>query len=286
MRYGIHIHNYGEYADPLLLGELAREAEEAGWDGVFVCDHLTMNGPRGPEPVANPWIALATIALATKRVRIGPMVTPLSRRRPWQLASEAVTLDALSRGRLILGVGAGTALQQSFAPFGEALDARERADRLDEGLNILSGLWSGQPFSYRSDRFQIDDAVFLPRPVQQPRIPIWVATTWPHRRPFRRAARWDGFWADDERVDWTRGEILSPDVLREMVAYTRSQRSSDEPFEVVIGGRSPSEPARARDFLAPYADAGLTWWMEGIHPTFGSADELRARIRRGPPRGG
>jgi hypothetical protein len=285
MRYGIHIHNYGDYADPRLLIELAREAEAAGWDGVFVCDHLTMTGPSGPEPVANPWIALAAMALATQRVRLGPMVTPIPRRRPWQLASEAVTLDALAGGRLILGVGAGTALSQSFTPFEEELDARRRADRLDEGLEVLTGLWSGQAFRYHGAHFRVDDVAFLPRPVQRPRIPIWVGTTWPHRRPFRRAARWDGFFADVEGVDWMRGEIMTAPDLRAMVEYTRSQRASDEHFDVVIGGRSPTDPAQATDFLGPYAEAGLTWWMEGIHPAFGSPEDLRTRVRRGPPEG-
>lgn len=284
MRYGIHIHNFGDYADQRVLVELARDAEAAEWDGVFVCDHLTSRSASGPEPVANPWIALAAIATATRRVRIGPLVTPLPRRRPWQVASETVTLDQLAGGRLILGVGSGTTLEQSFAPFGEELDARKRADLLDEGLDVLTGLWRGEPFHYRGAHYQIENATFLPTSIQQPRIPIWVAGTWPHRRPFRRAARWDGFFADVEGVDWLRGEIMTPDDLRAMVAYVKTQRSSDQPFDVVIGGHSPIERARAAAFLAPYVDAGLTWWVEGIHPAFGSAAELRARIRQGPPR--
>jgi alkanesulfonate monooxygenase SsuD/methylene tetrahydromethanopterin reductase-like flavin-dependent oxidoreductase (luciferase family) len=283
VRYGIHFHNFGEYSDPRLLADMAREAEEAGWDGAFVCDHLTARSNGRAEPVANPWIALTAIALATRRVRIGPLVTPLSRRRPWQLASETVSLDQVSNGRMVLGVGSGTALQQSFSPFGEEMDARARADLLDEGLDVLTGLWLGERFSYQGSHYRVEDVVFLPPPMQQPRMPIWVAGTWPHRRPFRRAARWDGFFADVEGVDWVRGEIMTPDDLRAMVDYTRSQRSDAGPFDVVIGGHSPAGRSRGVAFLAPYVAAGLTWWIEGVHPAFGSVDDLRARVRRGPP---
>jgi len=283
MRYGIHIHNFENYADPRLLMDLARDAEAAGWDGVFVCDHLTARSAIGPEPVANPWIALAAIAVVTRRVKIGPLVTPLPRRRPWQVASEAATLDQLSGGRLILGVGSGTLLEQSFAPFGEEMNPRTRADLLDEGLDVLMGVWRGEPFSYHGNHYQIDDVTFLPPPIQRPRIPIWVAGTWPRRRPFRRAARFDGFFADVEGVDWTRAEMMTPDDLRSMVTYVRAQRSVDDSFEVVIGGHSPADLQEAAARLEPYANAGLTWWVEGIHPAFGSMTELRARVRRGPP---
>jgi len=283
MQYGIHVHNFGDYTDPRVLAEMAHEAEAAGWDGVFVCDHLTARSANGPQPVANPWIALSAIAVATHHVRIGSLVTPLPRRRPWQLASETITLDHLSGGRLVLGVGSGTSLEQSFAPFGEEMDPRTRAELLDEGLEVLTGLWRGEPFRYQGDHYRIEDATFLPQPVQQPRIPIWVAGTWPHRRPFRRAARWDGFFADVEGVDWMRGEIMTPDDLRAMVEYVRAQRTDDQPFDVVIGGHSPTERSRAVAFLAPYVEAGLTWWVEGIHPAFGSIADMRARIRQGPP---
>ena len=283
MRYGIHIHLFGDYADPVLLIDLAREAEAAGWDGVFVNDHLTARGASGPEATANPWIVLAAIAVVTRRVRIGPLVTPLPRRRPWQVASETVALDQLSGGRLILGVGSGTSLADNFAPFGEETDPRVRADLLDEGLAVLTGLWRGEPVQYRGAHFQIEDVTFLPRPIQHPRIPIWVAGAWPHRRPFRRAARWDGFFADVEGVDWTRGDIMTPNDLRAIIDYVGAHRSSDAPFDVVIGGHSPDERARAVAFLAPYVEAGLTWWVEGIHPAFGSVADLRSRIRQGPP---
>ncbi|HLZ10671.1 MAG TPA: LLM class flavin-dependent oxidoreductase, partial [Chloroflexota bacterium] len=133
MKYGIHFHSYGVYNNPQLMAELAHSADEAGWDGVFVSDHVTVRTAEGPQPVADPWIALAAIAMATKRVHLGPMVAALPRRRPWQLATETATLDQLSNGRLILGVGSGTALDWSFAPFGEEMDLKARAEMLDEG---------------------------------------------------------------------------------------------------------------------------------------------------------
>lgn len=285
MNYGIHFHSFGEYSDPRVLADLAHEAEEAGWDGIFVSDHLTMRTERGPSPIADPWIALTAIAMTTRRVRIGPLVTPLPRRRPWQLASETVTLDRLSNGRLILGVGSGTGLTQSFMPFGEEHDLRQRAQMLDEGLDVLTGLWSGQPFSYQGEHYQVQDAVFLPTPVQSPRIPIWVAGHWPHKRPFRRAARWNGFFADLVGVDWVQGEIIGPDVLREIVHYVNSQRTVDRAFDAVVGGHTPLDRTRAAAILAPYVEAGLTWWIEGIHEAFGSFEDMRAKIRQGPPRG-
>jgi probable F420-dependent oxidoreductase len=289
LKYAIHIHLEGECADPRCTVAFAREAEDAGWDGVFVTDHLAARDARGSLPVADPWIALAAVAAATQRVRIGPMVAALPRYRPWQLASAAATLDHLSGGRLVLGVGLGTREELSFAPFGEQRDARTRGRMLDEALAVLDGLWRGEPFSFAGDFYQVEQATCLPRPLQAPRIPVWVAGTWPHRRPFRRAARWDGCFADVEGVDWLGGAIMAPDDLRAIVAFTREQREqhgdTGSPFDVVIGGHLPDDAARAAAMLAPYAEAGLTWWVEGILDAFGSPHALRQRIRRGPPRG-
>jgi alkanesulfonate monooxygenase SsuD/methylene tetrahydromethanopterin reductase-like flavin-dependent oxidoreductase (luciferase family) len=282
VRFAIHVHNFGVYADPRLIGELAGEADRAGWDGVFVADHLLQRWQDAPQPIADPWVALAAVALATERVRIGPMVTPLPRRRPWQLAGETATLDQLSGGRLILGVGSG--IGEEFPPFGEEADLRRRAAMLDEGLDVLTGLWRGEPFSYRGEHYRLDDVTFLPRPVQQPRVPLWVAGHWPHRPPFRRAARWDGVFIDGPNVDWTAGEIIRPDDLRAAVEYTLAHRSSSEPFDVVIGGHTPSDPRQAADRIRPYADLGVTWWVEAVMEGFGTVEQTRQRLRQGPPR--
>ena len=191
--------NVREYADPRLLVEIAADAEAAGWDGVFVWDHIARE--EDPSvPATDPWIAVAGMAVRTQRVRLGVMVTPLARRRPWKVAREAVALDALSGGRFTLGVGLGGGQQAEFAAFGEEADPRVRAELLDEGLAILDGLWSGEPFSFEGKHHRIGGAQFRPRAVQQPRVPVWVAGRWPNRRPFRRAARWDGVFPVFEGV--------------------------------------------------------------------------------------
>jgi probable F420-dependent oxidoreductase len=279
MKHGISIPAFGAFGDIHRLTELAREAEDNGWDGFFLWDHLNqpLPGYTGPHlPMLDPWIALAAIAAATSRIRIGTMVTPVARRRPWKLARETVSLDLLSGGRLILGVGLGGMPQEEHTRFGEDADDRVRARRLDEGLDILAGLWSGEPFSYQGEHFQVDDATFLPRPVQQPRIPVWVAGYWPNRRPFRRAARWDGVVpakapaTPDGMPGW-----LPPDETAEMLAYTLGQRDSDTPFDVVMSVFMPPDPAQARDLAQSYADAGATWLLEGPF----DPDALSARIR-------
>jgi alkanesulfonate monooxygenase SsuD/methylene tetrahydromethanopterin reductase-like flavin-dependent oxidoreductase (luciferase family) len=297
LRYAIHVHLEGACADPKRIVDFAREAEDSGWDGFFVTDHLGAQGPSGALSVADPWIALAAVATATQRLRIGPMVAALPRYRPWQLALAATTLDHLSGGRLVLGVGSGTRDAQNFVPFtgpsGEVQHQRTRGHMLDEALAVIAGLWNGEPFSYAGKHYRVDGATMLPRPLQRSRIPIWVAGTWPHRRPFRRAARWDGCFADVEGVDWLNGGIMAPDELREIVGYLREERrqrggsvaAEQDRFDVVIGGRLPEDRSRAAATLAPYAEAGLTWWVEGVLDAFGTPEELRRKICQGPPAG-
>jgi alkanesulfonate monooxygenase SsuD/methylene tetrahydromethanopterin reductase-like flavin-dependent oxidoreductase (luciferase family) len=175
MQFGIHIPPFGPFSDLRALADFAAEAEQVGWDGFFLWDDVTFNPP---VTLADPWIALAAIALRTQRVRIGPLVTPLPRRRPHKLAREVITLDHLSAGRLILGVGSGGGADE-FDNLGEASDAKVRGSMLDEGLEVLSGLWSGEPYSFEGAHYHVKAAHFLPRPVQVPRVPIWVAVVWP-----------------------------------------------------------------------------------------------------------
>lgn len=280
MHYGISTPNFGDYSDPRLLAELAREAEAAGWEGFFIWDHIKW--PPSQEPVADPWVALAAMAMRTEHIRLGPMVTPLPRRRPWKLARETVTLDRLSGGRLILGVGSGYFQQEEFEAFGEAGDPKVRAAKLDEGLEVLTGLWSGEPFSYDGTQYQVKNTCFIPPPVQQPRIPIWVAGTWPIKAPFRRAARWDGVLPIARDFE----KPLTPAEIRDMVAYIKEHRASGDPFEVMYGGQtSGREVAEDAAIVAPYAEAGLTWWLEYRLPWLSSLAEVRERVRKGPPRG-
>jgi alkanesulfonate monooxygenase SsuD/methylene tetrahydromethanopterin reductase-like flavin-dependent oxidoreductase (luciferase family) len=204
-------------------------------------------------------------------------VTPVPRRRPWKLAREAATLDHLSGGRLILGVGIGEPPQE-FRRFGEEPDPRVRARMLDEGLEVLTGLWSGAPFSFSGAHYRIENALLLPRPVQRPRIPIWVGASWPRKPGFRRAARWDGVYPGSPHGNLTLEE------LREMRAFIQAQRATDAPFDVMAGGDVPfDDPEKAREILAAYADAGVTWWVEGVGAWRGDVEAMAAFIRGGPP---
>jgi alkanesulfonate monooxygenase SsuD/methylene tetrahydromethanopterin reductase-like flavin-dependent oxidoreductase (luciferase family) len=275
--------NVREYADPRLLVVLAAEAEAAGWDGVFVWDHIARE--EDPSvPATDPWIAVAAMAVRTQSVRLGIMVTPLARRRPWKVAREAVALDVLSGGRFTLGVGLGGGAQAEFAAFGESPDPRVRAELLDEGLAILDGLWSGEPFTFEGAHHRVSGAHFTPRSVQEPHVPIWVAGRWPNRRPFRRAARWDGVFPVFEGV--RSGEMATPEQLADAVSYTRAHRpEAGDAFDVALECVSVGED-RASDaaLAATYADAGLTWWIEALGWFRGPLETMRDRVRRGPPR--
>ena len=272
MKYGLDVRIDGEYADARVLADLAAQAEQAGWDGFFVQEALV-----GEEAIVDPWIALAAIAIQTQRIRVGVFMTALPRHRPWKLARQTVSLDHLSNGRLIFGAGLG--FQPSdFAPFSEETDLKIRAEKLDEGLAVLSGLWIGEPFSFHGKHYQVKDVRFLPRPIQSPRIPIWVAGQWPYRRPFRRAARWDGVYVMTSKAN---GEQLSPNEIREMIAYVKTHRESSELFDVAFAEETPADPKRGAEIVQPYRDAGVTWWLEGI---WGMYDAMRERIRLGPPR--
>lgn len=278
MLYAFDTPQFGPYADPKLLAELARDAEDAGWDAFFIWDHIQVNWP---DPVADPWIALAAMAIATKRIRLGPLVTPLYRRNPWKLARETVTLDHLSGGRTILGVGLGADMFGEISTFDGPLDDKTRAAMLDEGLAVLQGLWSVEKFSFEGKHYKVREAQFLPGPVQKPRIPIWVAGSWPNKPPFRRAARFDGVAPVSTHIE----KSLTPADIRAIVAFIKGQRTSDAPFDVVHSGETPGEnAAQDREIVAPYAEAGATWWLEGILPWKTSLDKVRARIRKGPPR--
>jgi alkanesulfonate monooxygenase SsuD/methylene tetrahydromethanopterin reductase-like flavin-dependent oxidoreductase (luciferase family) len=279
VHYGLSVANFADGSDPGFVIELARLAERHGWDGFFLWDHLNGWLPE-PVPLADPWIMLAGIAAVTERIRLGPMVTPLARRRPWKVAREATTLDHLSRGRLILGVGLGVPPETEFAAFGEEPDARIRAAKLDEGLEILAGLWRGEPYSFAGEHYRLNDVTFQPTPLQHPRIPIWVAAYWPHKAPLRRAARWDGVFPADAD-----GAVLSPEAVRDLIAYVQSYRTDDSPFDVVLSGATPGDdPLAAAQQIAPLIAAGMTWWLEVIGPWLGGPDALMQRIRQGPPR--
>lgn len=256
---------FGDFADPHVLIDAARRAEAAGWDGFFIWDHMFFDPSFHPN--LDPWVGLAGVATATTRIRIGTMITPLARRRPWKVARETVTLDRLSNGRLILGVGLGDPVQWDFGFFHEEIDAKTRARMLDESLEILTGLWKGEPFQYHGEHYQIEqDVTFKPTPLQKPRIPIWVAGNWANKPPMRRAARWDGFFP----IKF--GEPMSAEDVRAASAYIMQHRTRDAPFDLVNALLLPDDPAQAQEILHQYAEAGLTWWIAPLDPWTLGAD--------------
>jgi alkanesulfonate monooxygenase SsuD/methylene tetrahydromethanopterin reductase-like flavin-dependent oxidoreductase (luciferase family) len=238
--------------------------------------------------MVDPWVGLAAVAQATDRLRIGTTVTPLPRRRPQKLARETVSLDRLSGGRLTLGVGIGE-VGSEYAGLGEETDLRTRGDMLDEGLEVLTGLWSGEHYEHRGTHYHIEGARFTPTPVQRPRIPIWVGGFWPHKRPMRRAARWDGVFPLFDTRDPARAQR----ELQECLEYVRSQRTSDAPFDIVQSGITPGDdPTKAHEIVSRCERAGVTWWLEAIAPYRLGRDfdepwdlaPLQERVRQGPPR--
>ena len=282
MRYAVNVPNFEDYSDVRTVAGLAADAEAAGWDGFFVWDHLAFV-KAWKLRVADPWVLLTGVALATERLRLGPMVTPVPRRRPWKLARETVTLDRLSGGRLILGVGLGEPPEDEYGSFGEPTDPVVRAAMLDEGLEVLTRLWSGETVSFEGRHYRVEEVAFQPTPVQQPRIPIWVAGAWPRRGPLRRAARFDGSCplkvdADGELV------VLEPGDVRELRAVVdRHREDPAAPFDVMLGGATPEDPAAARAMLEPLAEAGVTWWQESVDPRQTDLEAFRRRVRQGPP---
>jgi alkanesulfonate monooxygenase SsuD/methylene tetrahydromethanopterin reductase-like flavin-dependent oxidoreductase (luciferase family) len=260
--------------------ELARAVEAAGWDGVFTWDGIHVGDD---IETYDPWTLMGAMALATERVRLGAIVSPLSRRRPWKVARETTTVDRLSNGRLVLPVGLGAIGDRGITGFGEAADRRTRAERLDEALEILTGLWSGEPFGYAGRHYQFEPIVFRPTPVQRPRIPIWVVGAWPSERSMRRVLRYDGllpYWLPS-----TSG-LARPDTpaqLAEMRDWIAARRSLDG-FEIVMDGTtSATDAASAAAGVQPWAEAGVTWWIESDWSSWDPAS-MRRRIEAGPPR--
>jgi alkanesulfonate monooxygenase SsuD/methylene tetrahydromethanopterin reductase-like flavin-dependent oxidoreductase (luciferase family) len=278
IKSGVFLPNFGPFGEVSVLVDLARETEAAGWDGFFIWDHILFD-PDTAQDVADPWVALTAVAAATERIRFGALITPLPRRRPWKLARETASLDRLSGGRLIFGAGLGFPAEVEFGLFGEETDDKLRAEMLDEGLTVLDGLWSGEEFQFSGAHYSVGPTRFLPTPTQSPRPPVWVAGWWPNKRPFRRAARWDGIFPELQG-----GGLPTPDQLREIVAYVGERREQTGPYDYVLGGFTSSDPSESGPMLEQYAAAGLTWWLERVDPTrLFSVEEARARIAAGPP---
>jgi alkanesulfonate monooxygenase SsuD/methylene tetrahydromethanopterin reductase-like flavin-dependent oxidoreductase (luciferase family) len=269
--------------DPRQVAAMARELEDAGWDGAFYWDGICLGG-EWAGPVYDPWVVMAAMAMQTSRVRLGAIVTPPSRRRPWKLARETMTLDRLSDGRLILPVGLGAIDDQGFGNVGEATDRKVRAELLDESLDILTGLWSGKPFAYSGKHYSFDAMTFLPAPIQQPRPPVWVVAAWPKPKSMVRALRYDGIMANFIGPDGQQQEAF-PSLYAEIAAYVAEHRAASGSFDIIIEGTTPADdPAAAAAQVQPYAEAGGTWWIESPWTAPNEIDDLRRRIAAGPPR--
>jgi alkanesulfonate monooxygenase SsuD/methylene tetrahydromethanopterin reductase-like flavin-dependent oxidoreductase (luciferase family) len=260
--------------------ELAAEADGAGWDGVFTWDAIAI----GEVDVADPWVLLGAIAARTTRVRLGAMVFAPARRRPWKLAKEAVTVDRLSGGRLVVPVGLGALDDAGFGTVGEATGARARAERLDETLAILDGLQRDEPFAFDGAHYRFGAMALRPLPVQRPRIPVWVVGAWPHERSMRRAARWDGLVV--QGPDALGATSANPPNLAEITAWVRRERAAaglEGHYDVVVSGTTfPHDPEGTAAMLGAAERAGATWWVEADWEA-GSIEALRERIRVGPP---
>lgn len=274
MHYGFVIPS-GDARD---VAELARRAEAAGWDGIFVAE--TVWG-------VDAWVSLAAAAMVTERIRLGTLLSPVSRMRPWKLASETATLDRLSNGRVTLSVGLG-ALDTGFAEFGEVTDRKTRAELLDEGLDILTGLWQGQPFRYDGKHYHLEPSSFFPPPppVQQPRIPIWVSAAWPKPKSLQRALRYDGLLPVVMDADGVHKPTI--DEIRVIRAYADAHRTRESPFDIIAEGETPGDdPAAASAIVSAWEDAGATWWIEALwSAAFNDekTNDVITRVEQGPPR--
>jgi alkanesulfonate monooxygenase SsuD/methylene tetrahydromethanopterin reductase-like flavin-dependent oxidoreductase (luciferase family) len=264
---GLHVPNFGTFAPPTVMAELARTAEEAGWDGVFVWDHVVRK--EGDLDVADPWVAIAAMAVATQRVQLGPLVTPLPRRRPWNVAKAAVTLDHLSAGRMVLGVGLGTPRGPEFPAFGEEMDLRRRGDLLDEAIEIVRRAWTGEPVEH-AGHWRVDGVRFLPTPVRPSGIPVWAATESIRGRAVRRAAVLDGIFPIG----------IEPAELGALLgAVAEARRAAGLPQ----GGPDYEVATSATDHPGRWEGSGLTWWLRELPWDEPVAAVLRL-VEAGPPR--
>lgn len=241
-------------------------AEQAGWHGVFVPDELSAG-------YSDPWTVLAAVATRTEHIRLGTWITPVPHQQPWRLAHALAALDQLSGGRVIMGAGLGAPTEHRM--FGGDYEPRALGRKYDEALEIITRLWSGTPFDFDGEFFTLRDATISVTPVQQPRIPILMGCWWPNKKPFRRAAQFDGimpFWpALMQEGSGPQGEEptgSTEEELKDLVAYYRS--ITDRPGEILVPDRGTAE------YRALAAELGVTWLLEL------GATKLE-RVRAGPP---
>lgn len=286
LRRGLVLPNWEAGSQASRLVEAAIAAEEAGWDGVFLADHLIFPPPselgagstvEEHWPMADPWIVLGAIASSTKTIRLGTWVTPVARRLPWQTARDLATLDRLSEGRVILGVGLGR--RPDYEQFGQSWDFRTIAAKTDEALSVIDRLWSGERITHKGDHYDLKDVALLPTPVQTPRIPIVVGGIWPRKPAVRRGARWDGIMTHFPGDGVMPADGKPPEShASDMVSYYRTH--TDQPGEVFLPA-NPESRSSEWDDLAEHL--GATWLYTAKHDGAWTLD--LDIIMRGPPSG-
>lgn len=277
MRYGFVI----PFGDPELVVDLAVEIEQAGWDAAFTYETIYQ---------MDPWVVLGAMAVRTERIRLGTLLTPPSRRRPWKLAAEVATVDRLSRGRALLCVGLG-ALDTGFGAVGEETGRRERAALMDECLEIMDRLWSGEPFTFEGAHYTIEWKVpeweaprGTYRPVQEPRPPIWCVAELGREKPMRRALHWDGCLPYKKTAENPYAPLDAADVS-ELRAWATANQKGDRRFDIALEGTTPIGEAQAAiEQVQSLAEAGATWWIESRWEEANDVDRIRQRIAQGPPR--
>ena len=273
MQFSLNLMNFGYLGDVNVLADLAVEAEQAGWDAIFLWDHVNWLD-MGFH--VDPWIALGLIADRTKRVKIGTAITPIARRRPTKLAREILTLHQLSDGRFIFGAGSG-AWSSEFADLGESGDLRVRADMLNEGLELLQKTWSGDDFDHHGTYYQAKGQTFCPGGAD---VPIWLGGTWPNKKPFSRAAQFDGVMAMNQDFNTP----LSPDDVREIKRLVIDHRSGNRPFSLAVALNTSGDRVADVERAQLYEAAGADWWQEGVYPPAKNLEALQSIVRKGPPR--
>ena len=253
LRRGVYLPPFGPFGDPEVVVDLAVRAEAAGWDGVFLWDHVVA----AATPITDTWTTLAAMAVATERILLGPTVTPLPRRRPWVVARHASTVSRLSGGRLVLGVGLGSDESGDFSRFAEPTDLRTRAAMVGEGIDIVRAVWGGNPYDHAGAHYEVhlDAGTPVPHP-----IPVWVACSTPRPGVLARAAENDGIFTIGDHT-------LRPDEVAAIAASMPRTGAAGRPFDVVVSGNASQAWERPNPDgvdLDALAGAGATWWLESL----------------------
>jgi alkanesulfonate monooxygenase SsuD/methylene tetrahydromethanopterin reductase-like flavin-dependent oxidoreductase (luciferase family) len=283
MRYGFVL----AYGDARTAAELAALAEEHGWDGFFVWEAIWG---------LDAWVMLGAAAMTTERIRLGTMLTPLPRRKPWDVAGQTSTVDNLSNGRVILAAGLGVSGEERFWLFEDDPGRKVRAEMLDESLEMLPLLWQDEPFEFQGKHYRCRSVAKLdppapPPPVQQPRIRTWVVGAWPRQKSMRRAALQDGWLPDYMPAEGRSKGELTPQLLADGVNWIREHRElqglSMESYDVVMEGVTRAGDPKAADVVRPWAEAGANWWIDADWSSMDPVAVRKAseeRLMAGPPR--